>query len=95
VPSACRVGGYSWLNYFDTATACGSVHPLTTDLDSLSITGVRTAESLVVGVSIVQIGGKVLAIVQFSDGTTKTFEPTPSYPPPVGRRVTWREVIPQ
>lgn len=98
LPSACRVGGYSWLNWFDTANACGSTTlPETndpTELGKRPLVGERLADSLVVGDSIVQIGGKVLDIKQFSDGTTKSFAPPINPGDPVGRRLTWREVLP-
>jgi type IV pilus assembly protein PilY1 len=101
VPSACRVGGYSWLTMLDTANACGSTTYTVTDYNNAGPsdfkhreTGFRLKDSVVVGDSIVQIAGKVLDIKQFSDGTTTSFEPNISPSPPLGRRTSWREVLP-
>ncbi|RLJ63587.1 PilC/PilY family type IV pilus protein [Sulfurisoma sediminicola] len=54
-----------------------------------------SGEALVVGVSIVMIDGKIYAVVQFSDGHTETIDPAIQDTPPAGRRLTWREIVPQ
>ena len=119
-PSACRIGGYSWLSNFNLVSGCsssattpssgsgsssgsggagslGSSVQVTINgvTKEIKVTSSRAGESLVVGVSLIMIDGKVLAVIQFSDGTTKTIDPDVLSSAPIGRRLTWREIVQQ
>lgn len=121
-PSACRIGGYSWLTNLNLNSGCTSaatevtastpalpgssggiggtvreeyVDPVTgkTKERDIKIVSSRASDSLVVGVSLVMIDGKVYAVIQYSDGTTSTVDPDVLSSTPVGRRLTWREIV--
>jgi type IV pilus assembly protein PilY1 len=117
IPSACRVGGYSWLSNFSLTGGCSAgataVAPpegspsagklgsyvqavIGGEIKYIKVTSGKagtSGESLVVGVSIIMVDGKYLAVVQFSDGHTETIDPDVEETPPAGRRVTWREIV--
>lgn len=122
-PSACRIGGYSWLTNLNLTGGCSSgavevtastpplsgssggrvggtvretyVDPITgaTKERDIKVASVRASDSLVVGVSLVLIDGKIYAVIQYSDGTTDTVDPDVLSSTPVGRRLTWREIV--
>ena len=122
-PSACRIGGYSWLTNLNLNGGCSSsatevtastpalsagsgssiggtvrqdyVDPITgvTRQRDIKVVSTRAGDSLVVGVSLVMIDGKVYAVVQFSDGSTQSLDPDVLSSTPVGRRLTWREIV--
>jgi type IV pilus assembly protein PilY1 len=84
--NACNVGGYSWINYIDYATGG--------EVPGGNYAGQRLANSLVVGINIVRLPtGKTVAISTVSDNKQITVEPPISTSDPVGRRVTWREIV--
>ena len=90
IPSACRVGGYSWLNYFNITNGC----PVSTS-DPLKKVGQRLSDSLVVGLNIIRLPtGKTVVVATTSDAKQPTLTPPFSVGDPEGRRLTWREVIP-
>jgi type IV pilus assembly protein PilY1 len=88
--SACSVGGSSYLNYVNYAT--GLAIPSASDVGLLLTSGTTTA--LANAASIVRLpSGKVIAIVNLSDGTTVT-KSIPIPPPASGtRRISWRELV--
>ena len=57
-------------------------------------------ESLAVGLSVMRLPssvpgaqGKSVAVVMGSSGVPQTITPPVNVPPPIGRRVSWREVV--
>lgn len=87
VPSntTCAPGGYGWLNYFDYKT-CGA-------------TAVKS-DSTIVGVNVIYVQGKpIVSWVTSTDPTPHQPSIQPPFYPPVpgfqGKRVIWRELIPQ
>lgn len=89
VPSntACSPGGYGWLNFFDHKT-CGA-------------TGVRS-EATIVGINYMYLssdpGTPVFSWVTDREITPDIVEGAPTPPPPSGfsgKRVMWRELVPQ
>jgi len=89
VPSntACSPGGYGWLNFFDYKTC--------------SATGVRS-EATIVGVNVTYLssspGTPVFSWVTDKHITPEIVKGAPEPPPPPGfsgKRVIWRELIPQ
>ncbi|MCC6472776.1 MAG: hypothetical protein IT514_03430 [Burkholderiales bacterium] len=85
--SACAVGGYSWLNYFDFRNGA----PVATSPGGL--VGQRLADSLVVGLNIVRLpSGKTVVIATNADARQRTIDVPFDTPAPTGRRISWREV---
>ncbi len=97
--TACAIGGYSWLNFVDYRN--GGIVAATDSSGALNTsTSVYLGESLAVGLSVMRLPsstpggqGKTVAIVMGSGGTPTSFNPPVNVPPPIGRRVSWREVL--
>jgi type IV pilus assembly protein PilY1 len=90
IPSACRVGGYSWLNYFNITNGCA-----VSSSDPLKKVGQRLSDSLVVGLNIIRLPtGKTVVVATTSDAKQPTLTPPFSIGDPEGRRLTWRELVP-
>jgi type IV pilus assembly protein PilY1 len=81
--SACKPGGFSYLNFFDYKS--GSYVPGST------YAGVYI-DSFGVGVNVVNIDGKQVAIVTTSKKEYLGFDPPISSSNPTGRRSSWREL---
>ena len=90
IPGACRVGGYSWLNYFNITSGCA--------VDSSDVqhrVGQRLSDSLVVGLNVIRLpSGKTVVVATTSDAKQPTLTPPFSVGDPEGRRLTWRELVP-
>ncbi len=104
--TACNIGGYSWLNYLNYRTGL-AVQARTCDSNGANCvtnTNVSTylGESLAVGMSTMRLPpdasnpggqGKTVVVVMGSSGTPTSLTPPVEVPPPVGKRVSWREVV--
>jgi type IV pilus assembly protein PilY1 len=89
---ACTVGGYSWLNYFNYATGCAVSNAL--GKVGQRMVGSSGTESLAVGINIVRLpNGKTVVIATTSGAEQITFDAPFDTPPPVGKRVSWREIV--
>lgn len=94
VPSndACTIGGFGYLNFFDNRTGC-AVSNSTSGSVGVRLVGVSGTESLAVGTNIVRLPSqKTVVIVTTSAAEQITLEAPFAVPPPVGKRVSWREV---
>jgi type IV pilus assembly protein PilY1 len=86
--SACNIGGYSWLNFFDAR-------------DGLKVAGStnfgnKLSDSLAVGINIVRLpDGRTVVIATTSDASQTTVEAPIPAGDPQGFRTSWRELIPQ
>jgi type IV pilus assembly protein PilY1 len=92
VPSsnACTIGGYSWLNYVDYQSGCAVVESKV----GTRLVGSSGTESLAVGINVVRLpNGKTVVIATTSAAEQITLEAPFDTPPPVGKRVSWREII--
>lgn len=84
--SACVIGGYSYINFFDYASGL----PVST---SGGVVGLKLADSLAVGVNIVRLpDGKTVSITTTSDAQQRTVDVPIASPAITGRRVSWREI---
>lgn len=95
VPStnACNIGGYSWLNYFNYQTGCAVSNSSNASV-GVRLVGATGTESLAVGINIVRLpNGKTVVIATTSAAEQITLEAPFDTPPPVGKRVSWREII--
>jgi type IV pilus assembly protein PilY1 len=94
VPSntVCSPGGYGWLNFFDYTTG-GSVTPL----PGIPLSSVKY-DSTIVGINVLYIQGKPQVEVVTSTNPTPQKDPDVAFKATsagfVGKRVTWRELIP-
>ena len=88
--SDCNSGGYSYMYFLDYKT--GSFVN-TSDSATVGLAGVKIANSLVVGQTIVRIGDKVMSLVTRADKAIDTVEPRTSSSGGVTKRVGWREII--
>jgi type IV pilus assembly protein PilY1 len=90
IPGACRVGGYSWLNYFNITNGCA-----VSSSDTQKKVGQRLSDSLVVGLNVIRLPtGKTVVVATTSDAKQPTLTPPFSVGDPEGRRLTWREIVP-
>ncbi|MCF8184785.1 MAG: hypothetical protein K9J43_07400, partial [Polynucleobacter sp.] len=90
IPGACRVGGYSWLNYFNITNGCA-----VNSSDPGKQVGQRLSDSLVVGLNVIRLPtGKTVVVATTSDAKQPTLTPPFSVGDPEGRRLTWRELVP-
>jgi type IV pilus assembly protein PilY1 len=93
VPSntACSPGGYGWLNYFNYMTG-GAI-----DVNSALVS--EKTDSTIVGVNVLYIGGTPKIGVVTSTNPTPTLVDSVQFaanaPTFTGKRVIWRELIPQ
>jgi len=97
--NACNIGGYGWLNYFNFTTGCAVTGGSSTAAEGANsrvgqrLVGSSGTESLAVGTNIVRLpDGKTVVIATTSAAEQITFDVPFSTPPPVGKRVSWREV---
>lgn len=91
--NACNIGGYSWLNYFNSATGTAIANSANQSVGS-KLVGAGGAESLAVGINIVRLpGGKIVVIATTSAAQQLTIEAPFDTPPPTGKRIGWREII--
>jgi len=91
--TACSIGGYSWLNFvnFRTGLAVASAN---------GIVSYYLGPTLAVGLSIMRLPpttpggqGKSVVIVMGSSGVPIDVPLPVDVPPPLGKRVSWREVV--
>ena len=89
VPSAdaCSIGGYSWLNFINYRTGEALSRSDGGNVSEWSSTG------LTVGLNIVYVGGKPVAITTGGGGDMKSKPLPPETPPLTGRRTSWREIV--
>jgi type IV pilus assembly protein PilY1 len=84
--SACNIGGYSWLNFFDARNGlqvAGSTN-----------FGNRLSDSLAVGINVVRLpDGRTVVIATTSDASQQTAEAPIPAGDPQGRRTSWRELV--
>jgi len=85
--TACEPGGYSYKVYFDFATGLSPAGPN-------QPVGSRFSTSLAVGINIVRLpDGRVIVIGMDSSGKASTFEAPLKSGAPIGKRITWREIV--
>lgn len=90
IPGACRVGGFSWLNFFNITNGCA-----VSSSDTQKKVGQRLSDSLVVGLNVIRLPtGKTVVVATTSDAKQPTLTPPFSVGDPEGRRLTWRELVP-
>lgn len=93
VSNACNIGGYGWLNYFNYTTGCAIANSPNASVGQ-RLVGASGTESLAVGINIVRLpGGKTVVIATTSAAEQITFQAPFDTPPPVGKRVSWRELV--
>jgi type IV pilus assembly protein PilY1 len=86
--SACLIGGYSYINYFNYQTGAA---PSGSMFQSV---GMKLADSLAVGLNIVRLpNNKTVIITTTSDAKQRTVEQPPEAVPPTGKRISWREIV--
>ncbi|MDX9995383.1 MAG: PilC/PilY family type IV pilus protein [Rhodocyclaceae bacterium] len=91
--SACTIGGYGWLNFFNYRSGC-AVANSENDSVGVRLVGASGTESLAVGTNIVRLpNGKTVVIVTTSAAEQLTLQAPFDVPPPVGKRVSWREIV--
>jgi type IV pilus assembly protein PilY1 len=91
--NACNIGGYSWINYFDSVTG-NAIATSPNSAVGIKLVGAGGAESLAVGVNIVRLpSGKTVAIATTSAAQQVTINTPFVTPPPQGRRISWREIV--
>jgi type IV pilus assembly protein PilY1 len=84
--SACTIGGYSYINFFDYTSGL-PISPTT------GMVGLKLADSLAVGLNVVRLpSGKTVAIGTTSDSKQRTTDVPIASPGMLGRRVSWREI---
>jgi type IV pilus assembly protein PilY1 len=86
--SACESGGHSWLNYVNLLT--GGTVPSSASGEA----SIRLTDALSVGLNYVVLpDGRVIGTSVGSD-TSTTSPAIPVDPPsPIGKRVSWREIV--
>ncbi len=86
--SACNVGGYSFIYFFDYATGSAASSSTT------NVSGVALGNTLATRPVVVKLpNNKVISIVQKSDGTVKPVENPSGDKNLATRRVSWRELV--
>jgi Tfp pilus tip-associated adhesin PilY1 len=84
--SACTAGGYSWLNYLSYKSGLAVVGS-----PGLAVSE-QVANSLIVGLTVIKVGGQLKGIVTTSDGGVLARTITSHIDPGTPKRVSWREV---
>jgi type IV pilus assembly protein PilY1 len=84
--SACTSGGYGWVNYIDFKTGL--------EIDSTLIVSEKIANALIVGLNVIKVGDKLVAIVTTSDFKHDATEPPGAPGKFKGKRDLWRELDP-
>jgi len=93
VSNACNIGGYSYLNFPDYKNGC-TVGGAGNFKIGQKVVGASGVEAIVVGINIVRLpSGKTVVIITLSTGEQITFDAPFNTPPPVGKRVSWREIL--
>ncbi|MDM0106023.1 PilC/PilY family type IV pilus protein [Variovorax sp. J22R24] len=89
VPSdtMCLAGGYSWLNYLSLVSG----KPVATSPNGVASVPFFS-DSLVVGMGLIGIGDKIKALGRSQSGEIESKEVPPDAPPPIGKRISWREI---
>ncbi len=87
--NACTAGGSGFVNFIDVNRGC-AVQGLATPYASQKVSG-----SLIVGVSPIQLGDKIKTIVTTADNQQLTLDTPIAGATFAGRRVQWRELLPQ
>ncbi|CAB1368040.1 pilus assembly protein [Denitratisoma oestradiolicum] len=91
--NACNIGGYAWLNYFNYATGCAVANSTGGQIGQRLVKAGGT-ESLAVGITVVRLpSGKTVVIATTSGAEQITVAAPFDVAPPVGKRVSWREII--
>ena len=91
--NACNIGGYAWLNYFNSATGA-AVNNSADSAVGRRLVGTGGQESLAVGLNIVRLpSGKIVVIATTSAAQQLTVEAPFDVAPPTGKRVSWRELV--
>jgi type IV pilus assembly protein PilY1 len=86
--SACNVGGYSFIYFFDYATGSAASSSTT------NVSGVALGNTLATRPVVVKLpNNKVISIVQRSDGTVKPVQNPPGNNYLATRRISWRELV--
>ncbi|MBX3664716.1 MAG: hypothetical protein KF834_03430 [Burkholderiales bacterium] len=84
--SACNIGGYSWLNFFDARNGL--------QIAGSANFGTRLSDSLAVGINVVRLpDGRTVVIATTSDASQQTAEAPIPPGDPQGRRTSWRELV--
>jgi type IV pilus assembly protein PilY1 len=96
IRDACVTGGYSWLNYVSYSS--GLAISTSGSLGSGGAGALRVSEyaaaSIIVGLTVIQLpDGSVRAITTLADATLITRQIPIDSPAPVGKRVSWREIV--
>ena len=84
--SACSAGGYSWLNYLSYKSGLAVV-----GTPGLAVSE-QVANSLIVGLTVIKVGGQMKAIVTTSDGGVLARTIHTHIDPGTAKRVSWREI---
>ncbi len=82
--SACTSGGSAWVNYIDFKTGL--------EIDSALIVSEKIANALIVGLNVIKVGDKLVAIVTTSDFKHDATEPPGAPGKFKGKRDLWREL---
>ena len=98
--TACNIGGYSWLNFLDYRTGLSVAGSPIASGNTTGNVSAYLGETLAVGLSVMRLPsstpggqGKTVAVVMGSSGTPQSFAPPVNVPPPIGRRVSWQELV--
>lgn len=84
--SACNIGGYSWLNFFDARNGL--------QIAGAANFGTKLSDSLAVGINVVRLpDGRTVVIATTSDASQQTAEAPIPPGDPQGRRTSWRELV--
>ena len=84
--SACTTGGHSWLNFLDFGSG------LAVSTSAGLAASVQSTDSLIVGLNVLTVNGKTIAVRSFADATRRSDEAPTAGVPPVGKRISWREI---
>ncbi len=92
-PNACNIGGYSWLNFFNSKTGCAVAGSANGSV-GVRLVGSTGVESLVVGINVIRLpDGKTKIVATTSGAEQITQSGAFSTPSPTGKRVSWREIV--
>ena len=85
--SACTIGGYSWINYFNFSTGTAVAN------STGGAVSQKLSDSLAVGLNIVRLpDGRTVVITTTSDARQTTIAAPFDTPAPTGKRISWREI---
>jgi type IV pilus assembly protein PilY1 len=87
--SACSTGGYSWFNYLDFATGTA----VTAEPADGVYVSEYLADSLIVGFNSMRLpSGEFRAVLRTSSPSSLSRKIPATTPPPIGKRISWREI---